>query len=125
MKYRFREIQTSWGIAIDIDLEFVSEANSLNDYVQITSQVFLKRGVLTLQEITLAKKGLELIREDCISSPIAISNVSFNPCDYQEEGLPWAIAFAISELLEVSPPSVEITFDGQRYSFVSAELPYK
>ncbi len=100
--YNYRVIKSSWGIAIDITAEVLPLADSRYAAIEVRNGLWLSvdMGVkLTQQEHQMLTIGLRLLNGDLDrivqrDGPLVIRvyDVSFNPVDYQEEGLAYALA---------------------------------
>jgi predicted dehydrogenase len=125
-KYRMREY-AAWGIAIDIQCTIFNKETYQGASIHMLSCVDLALipGWSTDEQfINSFRHGLKLIeKEFCalISEPIVIQlkQLDFNPADFQEEGLGYALAgWVIQEYgLKVELPLVHYDKENNRYIY--------
>ncbi len=122
--YKIREYGLSWGIWIQISatIEKNNEGKNISDNLFYENKV--KNRKLTTQEINLLLAGIKwvspmIIKKIKSPTKIILEEIELNECDYQSEGLFYAIAFWASETFEFSLPNYEFTYDKEkdRYSF--------
>lgn len=125
--YAFREIQASWGIAIDLVAELSFAKSAPPGAGEVTPSLY----VVFAPELTLPPVDRECITSGLrrMSGPVddhrgeaiavvEVKDVQYGPADYQPEGLEAAIIGWLCETLECEPPPVDISFDGHANRYV-------
>ena len=121
--YQYRVIKSSWGIAIDIGGEIVFATEAPFGAARVLDGIYVSVGpswVDDCQRRAIAdgvKQMASSVRAACPRGEVAtarILDVSYNPCDYQAEAVPWAVAGWIAEALQAPPPEVSVEFDAKR-----------
>ena len=142
--FRYRLLQASWGIAIDIagDVE-ISEGSKFSEWliadwkgIAIALRFSAEANAfLSEQEKVLAKRSI-LYKKESIANKVkaraetgvlfSLESVWFNPCDYQSEGLCAAFIQWIEkelELEEVEPIDVRYNPETNRYALSGVGFP--
>lgn len=131
--YSFRVIQASWGLAVDISGYFVRYFDFGGEVAPIAEGIYLavipshlndgerdwlRQGVEMMSTVLLRESSF---REDTV---LVVSDVSFNPCDFQPEALACAVRGLVGELLCIDVPRVTVVFNKEknRYDFDFAGL---
>jgi hypothetical protein len=129
--YSYRIIKSSWGIAINITADVLPLADGERTATKIRQGLWLSvdpgLGLkLSQQEHQMLAAGLRLIGEGMAEivqrdGPlvIQIDDISFNPTDYQEEGLAYALASWVAHHfnLSLALPPVHFFKQENRYTF--------
>ena len=129
--YSFKLLMSTWGIVIDI--EGFSEPDVKRDrigQVKLSEMVWLSIAhpiQRTHTETAFIIKGIEDVIEkieDCISKPvkIVIQEIGRLPCDYQEEGLYYAIRGWAAEHFNFEEEDINVQFDSKQNVYVFPEL---
>ena len=127
IEYSYRVIKSTWGIAIDIkcSLDIVSRTNvPLKQFHHIQGCIFCQMPeILNDRECNYIKSGIEMMYKEIIDNCdvgkdeaiiIALTNIRYNPCDYQEEGLQAAIIMCLQEMFKNNTIKINTTFDYER-----------
>jgi hypothetical protein len=116
--FKYRVLKSSWGIAIDVTARFDFSASPENaDSISDGIHLVIDDQTLPNEYFELVETGVNLmsdrIKECDVEFPLCvrITELKFNPCDFQPCGIPWAVAGWITSELEISPPAVSIEFD--------------
>ena len=127
MNYKYRLLKTSWGIAIDIDIE-VRENISSSEYeiININPNINLavkKSLKLLAEEIQFLKKGLQdaipfIFNNLNIEKNVCVENTIINFAHYQEEGLYCAIQEALALYYKVDIPKINTSYDKENNKYV-------
>ncbi len=127
MNYKYRLLKTSWGIAIDIDIE-VKENISTVDYeiinINSTLNLAIKKSLKLLdEEIHFLEKGLKdaipyIFNDLATEKNVCIENTIINFAHYQEEGLYCAIQEALALYYKVDIPKISTSYDKENNKYV-------
>lgn len=138
VKHSYRLTESSWGLAVDIYGRLSLKDPHYDDSEHIASGVYLalmpeydiddapnRIDSLNQQEIEWLRRGVliasDVIAEnsECENTVLAISKISFNPCDFQAEALACAVVGLVGELLNVNMPRIDVNYDSNanRYLF--------
>jgi hypothetical protein len=126
-KIEYRFIKSSWGIAIDIAGNHECFENQPSVGKMIAPKIWLEivDDKLNESERNWIEKGLKTVDEKILSKItgsksilIKISEVSFNPCDYQPEGLFAAIIEWTSKEFDFEKPKINIEFDKKQNKYL-------
>jgi hypothetical protein len=128
--YSYRIIKSSWGIAIDITAEAVPLAHYSGTAAEEVEQglwLAVETGwQLSPDERRYLATGLRLVsqgmqRRIVQNGPIVVRviDLRFNPTDYQEEGLAYALAGWMAQTFDFpfSPPHALFNREKNRYEF--------
>lgn len=131
MIHKYRVLKSSWGIAIDIDLDVVSlEEIEMSKVEEINPRVcflildssfdnglrpFIKDGITDISEFIYSKIGTQAI---CL----LINKIEYNPTDFQKEGLYYAVQDSIYAYFGETPLPHKIEFDKVANKYVFADL---
>jgi hypothetical protein len=129
----YRVIKSFWGVYVALSAEVVVGTSRQDGDHEITPRLSLRyegRMRLTEDDQRHLYQGLSLIApriEACygttplIDSPllVRVTELSYNECDYQPEGLTCAIAGWAAEAFGFALPEITVRFDRQqnRYEF--------
>lgn len=125
----YRVLLTSWGVWIKLEAHGQVGGEEGRRSVYVGSGVSLVDDTegdgLSLIAVTMLRRGLLSISDEISKSvegrpvSVVITNVQYNDCDFQNEGLSAAIVlWAVGEF-GLPERSIEVTFDRaeNRYSF--------
>ncbi len=129
--YSYRIIKSSWGIAIDITADVLPLVGNERAAIEVGQglRLAVDPGLglkLSQQEHQMLAAGLRLTEEGMTEivqrdGPfvIQIDDISFNPTDYQEEGLAYALASWVAHHfnLSLALPPVHFSKQENRYIF--------
>jgi hypothetical protein len=127
MKQEFYFRKTSWGIFIDLNIE--EDYNVIPSDVQITDEIYLRvewiSGIFK-QEITewfarAIKDNLlkfELTGKVCL----AISNIDFNDCHFQEEGFYYVMQAWLAKRYNFELPALDAYYDRDKNKYMFPSL---
>ena len=133
--YHYRVIKSSWGIAIDITADVLPLADSVYAAIEVRNGLWLSvdlGSALTQQEhqmlinrLYLLNGDLDRIVQEHGPLVIRVYDVSFNPVDYQEEGLAYALAGWVAQRFTIPLTLQPVHFLKQenRYIFDLAPHP--
>ncbi|WCO03467.1 hypothetical protein [Psychroserpens ponticola] len=125
--YRIREYGLSWGIRIQISARIEKDSGG----IKISHNLFYENKVenikLTTQEINLLLAGIKWVNSLIINKikfpiKIVLEKIELNECDYQSEGLFYAIAFWASETFKFSLPQYEFKYDEENGKYIFPNL---
>lgn len=123
--HKYKVLKSTWGISIEIIGE-ITEYSCDKEYRQITCDYLCELpDYLNISEKEYIIKGLLFLHEDikrilnCPQIVIIIRQVSYNVCDYQEDGLTAAIVDTISKSLCIDTVQINVDYDknSNRYLF--------
>lgn len=126
-KIEYRFIKSSWGIAIDVagNHEFFENQPSIGKMIMPTIWLEIVPANLSERERKLIEKGFKAVSKKILSKItdskfilINISEISFNPCDYQAEGLFTAIIEWASKEFNFEKPKISIEFDKNQNKYL-------
>ncbi len=123
--FKYRVLQSAWGIAIDVVAEFVF-SRSNRHAVTICDGVGLIIDDRTLpdEHYPALQRGVammaETIKDSDVLLPVGvrIAEVRYNLTDFQSCGIQWAVAGWIAGELGTTPPKVEVSFDSDANRYV-------
>ncbi len=126
--FKYRMIQWSWGIAIDLTAEFIARRQFHGEAIEINSDLWLAVKVkgLDCADYEYLAQGLKLVageikKHSPFSGPlvVCVKDIWYNPCDYQPEGLVCAIIGWVAHELPFDAPHIPVHFDRRknRYEF--------
>lgn len=119
---RFRHLQASWGIAVDVvgcfDSDEVPGALPVVDGLDVV----LPAG-LTDSERAPAVACLRRHAEAIRWRTVVVSSLRYNDCDMQDEGVGWALDRWLREQLDTAAPEPRIVWDAvaRRYREVGQD----
>ena len=128
VRYRYRMIQTSWGVAVDLTGRLAA-VDSPESSVLTLKHGFSVAGVpgwLTDEERDFLRKGFDIAGPTLLAgssfgarSLLVIEELWFNPCDFQPEGLTCAAIGLVEALTGEKILEVPVSFDAatNRYEF--------
>lgn len=109
-KYRLRDKNATWGIAIDLDITFDKISDNKNNIAyNYEDSVF----ILGEEKVMIEKALLYLTTQDTTgdSFRFLIKKVAFNDCDFQKEGLFFAVILWAQNYFSFKAPSNNYVFD--------------
>lgn len=126
--FKYRMIQWSWGIAIDLTAEFISRGQFHGEAIEINSDLWLAVKVkgLDCADHEYLARGLkrvvgEIKKHSPVSGPlvVCVKDIWYNPSDYQSEGLVCAIIGWVAHELQFDVPHIPVHFSRRknRYEF--------
>lgn len=129
MKHIFKLLKTSWGIVVFIDIEaIVGEAISDFD-IQVTDHFFLKlywkpNPYKTEVLNWLARAIIDIADQLPTSHQICfnIVELDFNECDFQEEGLYYAMLEWLAKKYQLELPPIDVYFDKEMNRYIFPKL---
>ena len=117
LNHKYKVLKSTWEISIEIIGEITDYTSNkkccqvsndlwceLPDYLSIVEKEYIVKGLIFLYEDI--KRIL-----DYAQIVIIFRNVSYNLCDYQEEGLTAAIVDTISKALCIDNIQINVSFD--------------
>lgn len=121
-------LRSSWGIVVSITAEALKGEGGSDRAVPLGDDVFLVDATqgagLSGDAMDMLGAGLKLLSSEIASTcselpvTIAVRDIQYNDCDFQEEGLAAAIfGWAISEF-RLPGREVAVTFDRERNRYV-------
>ncbi|NRR92406.1 hypothetical protein HSX10_12585 [Winogradskyella undariae] len=125
--YKIREYGLSWGILIKISARIEKD----NGGIKISENLFYENKVenikLTTQEINLLLSGIKWVdsmitEKTKHTTKIILEEIELNECDYQSEGLFYAIAFWASEAFEFNLPDYKFVYDKENDKYIFPNL---
>ncbi len=129
MKYKYIVLKSSWGIAIELDMEEIVSSPILDTDIPVFEDVYLRIGAsLNIKESIVtywSVKALNDLRREISIEKKAnnlcyyIKTLDFSFTDFQEEGIYGAIVGWFSKFygLKLVLPTVEYDKDINRYIF--------
>jgi len=126
--YNYRLLgKATWGIAIDLTAEYESPGQLPKDAVKIVDGLWLAcdQTGLTEKEEFFLRLGLGLVSDAILNAMIhagvvliRIVSISYNPTDYQPEGLAAAVAKWAALAFQFEVPDCTAKFDKTRRRYV-------
>ena len=125
--YKIREYGLSWGILIKISARIEKD----NGGIKISENLFYENKVenikLTTKEINLLLSGIKWVdsmitEKTKHTTKIILEEIELNECDYQSEGLFYAIAFWASETFEFNLPDYKFAYDKENDKYIFPNL---
>ncbi|QXP78815.1 MULTISPECIES: hypothetical protein [Winogradskyella] len=125
--YKIREYGLNWGILIKISARIEKD----NGGIKISQNLFYENKVenikLTTQEINLLLSGIKWVdsmitEKTKHTTKIILEEIELNECDYQSEGLFYAIAFWASEAFEFNLPDYKFVYDKENDKYIFPNL---
>ena len=125
--YHYRLHKSSWGIAIDLTAETITNTGGVQ---QVADNLYLRVDAsvkLSVEELAYLVQGLRLVANQfqsisTSSEPIVVRVLAleYNPCDYQPEGLAYAMMGWAAQEYGFEPPAIQVVFNRQlnRYEFL-------
>ena len=126
--YTYRLFKHTWGVAIDITAEAVPLSQYKGEATEVVKGLWFALGIdweLTAGEKQYLETGLRLVSneigDEVMDEPIVIRvvDILFNPTDFQEEGLAYAMAGWMAQAFGIAfvPPPVEFDKERNLYNF--------
>lgn len=128
-KIEYRFIKSSWGIAIDLVGNHKIVEEKPHNAKLITPRIWLElqtaQSNLTEMEVDWIVKGLKAVSGKINSKTadssfilINLTEITFNPCDYQQEGLLCAVIEWASNEFNFDTPEIKIEFDENKNRYL-------
>jgi hypothetical protein len=126
-QYRLLLPGIGWGIAIDLSGRLEKVSSVPEDAYQVDDRIFLlldelQRPPSIIQElctgIALMKATIMRDTPENANACLVLSELSYNLCDFQENGLVWATAGLVAKILGVGEPQVDWIFDNKCQYYV-------
>jgi hypothetical protein len=126
--FKYRMIKGSWGIAIDLTADCVLFHHFSGDALEIDDDLWLAVEVkgLSRADHEFLAYGLKQVASEIKThasffepTVICVTDVWYNPCDYQPEGLAHAIIGWAAQELKFDVPHIDVHFSQKdnRYIF--------
>lgn len=121
-------LKSSWRVYVELDADWRNFSEFVGSSTKISEKLFFsqKSNYINERELEFLKLGLRLAAKNIDElfkdkEPIVVitQKITFNICDYQEEGLACAILGWISQEFNINVPDVDVSFDkpNNRYVF--------
>jgi hypothetical protein len=125
MLHKFRVLKSSWGIAIDIDMDVVSEADGLS-FSEVSDDILVLVKDKDLNPdlhyliFNAIKNNMNLIKSKKGSNRLyfIINKIVYNPTDFQDNALYYAVEDSIYNHFGEVSPQYEIEFDISNNSYI-------
>ncbi|MBU2709158.1 hypothetical protein KCM76_24395 [Zooshikella marina] len=119
---RFKILKDSrWGIVIDLKGDYSISDGSGLIHLDLSSLIWIsgEERFCLERAIDLVGDKLKAKIRDNKDLSIIILGIEFNPCDFQVEGLTWALVQWVSEVFEIDTNFTSVTFNkaDNRYEF--------
>ncbi|MBL4795345.1 MAG: hypothetical protein JKY24_07570 [Pseudomonadales bacterium] len=123
--YRYSFCKASWGMSIELIATKVNKSTFNDKYIAINEMLWISKKLDWLSDRERyyldvgckIQEGGELTFRDK-GELIFITNVEFNPADYQEEGLAMVVAGWIEMNMGLRSKSIEVSFDKESNKYV-------
>lgn len=106
--YNYRLLQSSWGIAIDMEATVEAHDYAAIDYEMIA-------GRFTRRQLDCLRKGVSLSGQNV---KVCIKSIRYNPCDYQDEGLAMAVCDLICIARNIPKRKIEVHYDKEQGRYI-------
>jgi hypothetical protein len=126
-KVRYRCLQSSWGVAIDLVAELKQIENIDTSDTQSHTELKIELPKNFTQFYSFIKIGIDeilnsfpIIKSRISSMVFIVIDINYNPCDFQPEGLACAVASWYYEEFELNfnPISLQYNKQDRKYEIV-------
>ena len=126
--HRFRIIESTWGVAIDLTAHLVSGQPKLESDKQLPNLVFARQDIDDAVR-NQAQRGLDSVASTfpkaaaiLQNNTLVVDDICYNPCDFQAEGIACATAEWICLELGLFPVPLKLRFDKCTKQYVLCDL---
>ncbi|MFT3680409.1 MAG: hypothetical protein QM791_09070 [Ferruginibacter sp.] len=130
MKYTFRELKTSWGIVVTIDVQESTVGKKAGD-IQLLENVYCRINTSSLEQPVITYWFSLAINDFYNRYPVftkkevvcyEINSLEFSHTDFQEEGLYYAMHGWLSQNYETVTENTDAYYDKEKNRYIFPKL---